>query len=1068
VKHTIDNRGFVSEKADPFSLTIKGNTTFEGSVTLSGSISMGDYTYHQLYVDLSGSDTLGNGASIKPYRTISKALSVASASGPTLAKPFGIVVGAGTFEENPLVFPVYTGLYGRGSGATKIKPASSGTVLITLTTRNRLEACTLTGINTGSNNIGIDSTTSGISYIDAPRIQNVTIRDFSTGVRINSGSALNCFDIKAWNNSIGFDFENAASADLYNCSAYQIDNPLASGSHGLRAVGQTESQYIFLFAFNTWNNETAISVAGVSGSGGCLAYGANIAFESEGTVIKVDNSAFVDLSDTWSKNCINSEVSQLAATARIKLRNAQLDYSKLNTIVGGEANFTLFGVDTNTPEIVRTRGPNPAFQLRSTTREVVSGGLWRIATDNGHFCIERNTHPSGAFATYSEDFVVDATGSVGIGLGDATQPFNKLDVLGNLGIRNDGLLKFYEPLATGASKYTSIRSPASMSQNVNYVLPDNYPGGSWFLTSSATGEMGWTPGGGGEANSGSNLGTGVGVYKDKLGLALEFKSLVGGSGIVVSGSATEVFLSCSVSGSNLGSGFGVYSTASLNAIDFKSLVAGTNIGLSSSATEITISSSAEINSGSNLGAGEGVYSGKTGVALNFKSLKAGTGLTVSSTATEITFDNAGTGEANSGSNIGTGVGVYSGKTGIALNFKTLKAGSNITLSASSTEVTIDATTGSVSVVSGNNLDTNWGLYVDRVGTALNFKTLVSGTNISFTSSSTGITINTSAEANSGSNLGTGVGIYRDKTGVALNFKGLLTSGSVTLSASSTDVTIGTPNLSGSNLGSGYPVYHTRAGDFLQFNTIQALTNSLGCDLYVTQSTNNLQISTRPVKKTSTLYDDFQSSNNVGSIGWLATVNGAGAVVQASSVGVNTTFNAAGVFNLTTGTNAAGRSAISTFVGAYKLDAYESTILEWKMWVDALSTATQEYRVDIGWINVPGAGAQTSGVYFEYSRAVSGDVWRICAANGGSISATATAVAVAASTLYKLRIETNTGCTLATYYINDVNVGTLNTNLPNSAGQVVGIGARIDKSAGTTARNVYLDYMQCMLNWATAR
>jgi hypothetical protein len=51
----------------------------------------------------------------------------------------------------------------------------------------------------------------------------------------------------------------------------------------------------------------------------------------------------------------------------------------------------------------------------------------------------------------------------------------------------------------------------------------------------------------------------------------------------------------------------------------------------------------------------------------------------------------GSGEVNIGANLGSGAGVYAGKIGATLNFKSLVAGSNINLSSDSNTVTISAT-----------------------------------------------------------------------------------------------------------------------------------------------------------------------------------------------------------------------------------------------------------------------------------------------------------------------------------------------------------------------------------------
>lgn len=58
---------------------------------------------------------------------------------------------------------------------------------------------------------------------------------------------------------------------------------------------------------------------------------------------------------------------------------------------------------------------------------------------------------------------------------------------------------------------------------------------------------------------------------------------------------------------------------------------------------ITINTSAEINTASNLGAGEGVFVSKVGSDLRFKSLVAGTNVSLSSTATEITINSTASG-----------------------------------------------------------------------------------------------------------------------------------------------------------------------------------------------------------------------------------------------------------------------------------------------------------------------------------------------------------------------------------------------------------------------------------------
>ena len=138
-------------------------------------------------------------------------------------------------------------------------------------------------------------------------------------------------------------------------------------------------------------------------------------------------------------------------------------------------------------------------------------------------------------------------------------------------------------------------------------------------------------GGGGEANTGSNLGTGEGVFGVKVSSDLRFKSLIGGNNTSLSSDASEITIDvATATGSSLGTGDAVFSAKVANDLQFKSLKAGTNITLTPSATEILIDASTggsgEANTASNVGAGGiGVFKQKSGVDLEFKNIAAASG-----------------------------------------------------------------------------------------------------------------------------------------------------------------------------------------------------------------------------------------------------------------------------------------------------------------------------------------------------------------------------------------------------------------------------------------------------------
>lgn len=147
--------------------------------------------------------------------------------------------------------------------------------------------------------------------------------------------------------------------------------------------------------------------------------------------------------------------------------------------------------------------------------------------------------------------------------------------------------------------------------------------------------------------AGSNIGTGVGVYKQKQGNNLLYKTLKAGSNVSITSGDSEVTISgtaANVTASNVGVGEGVYKQKSGDTLELKSIVAGNNITVSSSSNEITISGVAANVTGANLGAsGEGVYSSKNGDTLQYRKLVAGTNVTLTGDTNTITISASGGG-----------------------------------------------------------------------------------------------------------------------------------------------------------------------------------------------------------------------------------------------------------------------------------------------------------------------------------------------------------------------------------------------------------------------------------------
>lgn len=165
----------------------------------------------------------------------------------------------------------------------------------------------------------------------------------------------------------------------------------------------------------------------------------------------------------------------------------------------------------------------------------------------------------------------------------------------------------------------------------------------------------------------------------------------------------------------------------------KNLKAGSNITLTSEGERITISSTASggETTAANKGSGTGVFDSKVGNELRFKSLVASGNITLSASADTITIGSSSSvGEANTASNRGVGTGLFWNKVGTDLQFKSLSPAGTIQISSpDSSHVVIDCT---ARTTLANNFPVpgSVGVYGTRSGETLLFKPLVAGTGIS--------------------------------------------------------------------------------------------------------------------------------------------------------------------------------------------------------------------------------------------------------------------------------------------------------------------------------------------------
>jgi hypothetical protein len=207
-------------------------------------------------------------------------------------------------------------------------------------------------------------------------------------------------------------------------------------------------------------------------------------------------------------------------------------------------------------------------------------------------------------------------------------------------------------------------------------------------------------------------------------------------------------------------------------------------------------------------------------------------------------------------------------------------------------------------------------------------------------------------------------------------------------------------------------------------------------------------------------------------GWVTSISGTGAGASTAYIYANIDSTIQGAIQFTTGTTTTGKASIiygnstSSNTGSLRGANIENTIIEFKVRIKELSTASEEYSLLLGFIDWTANAFYQNGVKFVYDRATYGDYWVLRSDDGGT-STVVTNTPVTANTNYILRIEINNwmmgssgGSVRA--YINDTEVtassGTypIVSNIDKSSSLYP--CAWIQKSAGTTARLMHTDWI----------
>ena len=241
----------------------------------------------------------------------------------------------------------------------------------------------------------------------------------------------------------------------------------------------------------------------------------------------------------------------------------------------------------------------------------------------------------------------------------------------------------------------------------------------------------------------------------------------------------------------------------------------------------------------------------------------------------------------------------------------------------------------------------------------------------------------------------------------------------------------------------------------------------------------------------TNYDEFMNAGAANQM-WTGGSAGTGAGCGTTGSAVGAT-NHPGIAACSTGSTSTGRATeVSGTSGV--LFGGGTWTYELLVGYSALSSGTDGYGSQLGFLSTGSSMTQTNGCYFEYDeRNVAGhnsgnaQKWVVVCAKASSRTAilldgsttceggfgTSVNSAVAALTLpdtnwYKLGITVNAAATQVDFSINDTPVCRITTNIPNTTSNLTGYGAFILKSVGSTAVLMDMDWARVRFSETTPR
>jgi hypothetical protein len=198
-------------------------------------------------------------------------------------------------------------------------------------------------------------------------------------------------------------------------------------------------------------------------------------------------------------------------------------------------------------------------------------------------------------------------------------------------------------------------------------------------------------------------------------------------------------------------------------------------------------------------------------------------------------------------------------------------------------------------------------------------------------------------------------------------------------------------------------------------------------------------------------DDFVGTTLLAIYGTMQSGAGTSGAINVAGV---LTQGVIGVLTLNSGAGATGARGVNTGQNLLRIGG-KGVGFGCSWYLPVVSDATNRFTVRIGMSSAVTTVGDSTGIYFRYNDSVAGGVIQGVCRNGVTETVVNSTVVPVANTVYECYLYVNPLANSVSFYVNEVLIGTVTTNIVSSA-TPLGLFALIQKSVGGTARQLCLD------------